>query len=149
IDISSVPVGGLFSVEFTLRVRAFDRGQGETSAKAYAKDPVSSDDQSAAGVAFEESELTEVDVPPCDQSGMAGVDCLLNTGLLPESCAGDDPTSKFEKPLAKARELVAEALQETSLKKLRSLVKKIGGKIDATDRALTKRETAKRGTKPA
>jgi len=149
IDLSAIPHDARLTIYFSLTVRAVDPAQGETNARAFARDPLSGDELTDDGVRFEADGLTELDVPQCDQPGLAGIACLLDTGLPPASCASDVLPDPFEKQVDQARAAVDEALLETSAKKLRKLVKKIGAKLEKADRAITKRETSKRGTKPS
>lgn len=60
VDLSSIDVGDEFTVSFYLMTSAFDARQGETSALAYARDPLSTDD---SGVGFTFAGLTPTDRP--------------------------------------------------------------------------------------
>lgn len=148
IDLSGVPKYTGFRVWFALKVDALDRGQGETAARAFAKDPVSDDDLTSAGVGIETADLIEIEVPRCEQPGLAGVACLLGA-LPPARCAGDVLPKTYERATARAKKLLEDALAETSSKKLRSLAKRIRGALKSADRAIVAREKAKRGPKPS
>ena len=149
IDLSAIPHDARLTIYFSLTVRAVDPAPGRDQRPGVRPDPLSGEELTDDGVRFEADGLTELDVPPCDQPGLAGIACLLDTGLPPASCASDVLPDAFEKQVDQARAAVDEALLETSAKKLRKLVKKIGAKLEKADRTITKRETSKRGTKPS
>ncbi len=149
IDLSGVGRDARFTIYFALTVRAVDPSQGETSAYAFARYPLSGEELTDDAVRFESEELTELDIPRCDEPGLAGVACLLDTGLPPESCTDDELPGGFDRHIARARALVSKALEETNAKKLRKLVKSLRGKLEKADRSVRKRESAKRGAKPS
>src|SRR5262249_60905007 len=137
------------TIYFALTVRAVDPSQGETSAYAFARDPLSGEELTDDAVRFEAEELTELDIPRCDEPGLAGVACLLDTGLPPESCANDELPGMFDRQVDQARELISKAQAETSAKKLRKLLKSLSGTREQADRSIRTRETAKPGTEPS
>src|SRR5690606_1479579 len=104
-------------------VDALDRGQGETAAAAYAKDPLSDDDLSAEGVDLDVPGATAVaPAPPCP-GGIDGAACLL-AGMPPAACgAGELPVSVLRR-VDRARTSLDAARGATADKKRRNLVKK-------------------------
>src|SRR5262249_58069515 len=64
-------------------------------------------------------------------------------------CANDELPDTFDRQIDQARGLVSKAQAETSAKKLRKLLKSLRGKLEKADRSISKRENAKRGTKPS
>jgi uncharacterized delta-60 repeat protein len=149
IDVSTVPMFTGFTVQFRLEVSALDRGQGETAARAFAKDPVSEDDLDSDGVSFELGGLVEIEVPRCFEPGLEGVACLLDEGMPPGRCVAGELPQAVLRPAARARDLVDDAIAETRDKQHRSLVKRIVNNLRTADRALARREKAKRGAKPS
>ncbi len=150
IILDGVPMHTGFTVQFDLLVSARDRGQGETAASAFAKDPLSEDDlESTDGVTLEPSGIVEIEVPRCPLPGLDGVVCLLDGGMPPARCLPGELPTNVTRPADRARDLVDAALAAPTDKKRRSLVKRLVNSLRAADRALARRQNAKRGAKPS
>ncbi|HEY8517316.1 MAG TPA: Calx-beta domain-containing protein [Candidatus Binatia bacterium] len=150
IVLDGVPMHTGFTVRFDLVAAALDRGQGETAASAYAKDPLSEDDLGPTeGVTIEHAGIVEVEIPRCPFPGLEGVACLLDAGMPPARCLADELPTNVTRPAARARALVDQALAATTETKRRSLGKRIVNALRSADRALARRQNAKRGPKPS
>src|SRR5690606_27105657 len=87
--------------------------------------------------------------PALPVPGLEGVACLLDAGMPPARCLADELPTNVTRPAARARALVDQALAATTETKRRSLGKRIVNALRSADRALARRQNAKRGPKPS
>src|SRR5690606_35793715 len=86
IVLDGVPMHTGFTVRFDLVAAALDRGQGETAASAYAKDPLSEDDLGPTeGVTIEHAGIVEVEIPRCPFPGWKASPVCLTPACRPRA----------------------------------------------------------------